>query len=224
MKRRLVNSLTIVSLLLLGGTVALWVRSESVQDRVFFQTAPAGRGFSNWQFTAEHGRVAFYADVVRFPPTVDAAAAADAALRGGYTGGVDARRVFRAGATRYADNPVWSYEPRGFWNQGRPLAVHQVDRGLELWGVKGVALERWVLDLPMGCVVVLFVLLPGVRLVRWTIRRRRRGARPGVCARCGYDLRATPQQCPECGTFRAGRAPATTRGTRDTGVSPVPDA
>jgi hypothetical protein len=219
MKRRLVNSLTIVSLLLLCGTVALWVRSESAQDRLFFQTAPSGRGFSNWQFTAEHGRVAFYADVVRFPPTTDAAAAGDAALRGGYTGGVDARRVFRVDASRYADNPVWSYEPRGFWNQGRPLAVHQVDRGLELWGVKGVALERWVLDLPMGCVVALFLLLPGLRLVRRAIRRRR--ARPGVCALCGYDLRATPQQCPECGTVRASRAPAT---TRDTVVSPVPDA
>jgi len=41
----------------------------------------------------------------------------------------------------------------------------------------------------------------GIALSIWGFRaRRRQASKPGLCTKCGYDIRATRNKCPECGT------------------------
>jgi primosomal protein N' len=48
--------------------------------------------------------------------------------------------------------------------------------------------------------VLVTCILPFAQLLGFLKRTRRR--RAGHCSHCGYDLRATPDRCPECGTLR----------------------
>lgn len=52
-----------------------------------------------------------------------------------------------------------------------------------------------------------FALLP----LHWgrSVWRRRHRESLGLCSRCGYDLRASPNRCPECGTTNRKSLPQT---------------
>jgi len=90
-----------------------------------------------------------------------------------------------------------------YWGTRSPL-VHFGGFAMMPSGVNGgggVLLPHWFL-------LVLTMPLPALAAYRaWRLRRRAResGVRP--CPACGYDLRATPDRCPECGCVVAGATP-----------------
>jgi hypothetical protein len=58
-------------------------------------------------------------------------------------------------------------------------------------------------SIPFGYPAVAAAVLPVAWLIASRLRRKRRDrrARRGQCPICTYDLRATPNRCPECGTI-----------------------
>jgi hypothetical protein len=58
----------------------------------------------------------------------------------------------------------------------------------------------YMVQLPLwAAFVVILGLNSALAVILRRARRKRRRAALGLCARCGYDLRATPDRCPECG-------------------------
>lgn len=185
MTRRLITAASVLSLLLCATTVVLWVRSHyrvDVVTREAFQKARDRNGYPTAYAMSENGAIAV--DVVR-----DSSIASRLPYSR-WTGGSEP-------VERLPGNLVGS--PLGSLNGG----VHGVHLGrygfrydksgggVPFWDEYKVVMPYWAL-------VMSTLLLPGL----WTWRRIVRGQRvpKNHCQSCGYDLRASAERCPECGT------------------------
>ena len=97
------------------------------------------------------------------------------------------------------------------YGAAKGVAGHRLSNGggfgLSLVRLPGPGAELgtvfWVAAVPHWCLALFFAVLPA----RWLLKliRRRRTSLAGLCHQCGYDLRATPGRCPECGAEPAVR-------------------
>ena len=93
--------------------------------------------------------------------------------------------------------------------------------------------RTWVLIFPYwSALLILTIPTTALLWLTLTTRRRDRRVRDGCCPTCGYDLRATPHRCPECGTAStssgqaaspsSGQAPSTSSGHVAVGTPVAP--
>jgi hypothetical protein len=162
---------TALSFVLCAATGVFWVRSYRVIDVGFW--VPAGGSNRGYEYQSALGVFSFNRMVVRSP-------ALRAEVRSGHIPVTPAQRQGHQG---WMDQQTWhgfAWHTSNFANPGAKLSGYSND----------FSLPYWFIFLCAG-------ILPAVLLYRkpWRIRHR-----PGRCAKCGYDLCATPERCPECGT------------------------
>jgi hypothetical protein len=198
MKRRLLNLLTALSLLLCVAVCVLWVRSDSTSDGVLGTSSDG----ELWWVICRRGRVGVlrigpwpYAVPVRWKSVP-----ADAPQIGPWM-------VLGDDWLAYGDEPA-----RGSFDVRQVTGIATIENRTDGWSDYGPCTRRMftrgppvtsyrILEAPLWPAALLCGAVPLVSAA-WGLRRRIRGrqlSRRGRCARCGYDLRATPGRCPECG-------------------------
>jgi hypothetical protein len=188
MLRRLFTLLSALSLLLCVATVALWVRSYWVAYEYAYERYEGNP--DDRPLVVRSTRISLSRGGVEASRWLYTAGADWVVSK--FAEGIPLTYWEESEATRYPSLqethvPILARLGLGWGGYARRDPNLSVDGG-------------WVV-IPLWVVAVAFAALPAARLMRGTLAAR--SARAGSCRVCGYDLRATPGRCPECG------APAT---------------
>lgn len=181
-KCRVTAVLCALSLFLAALAGAACVRAQFAND-----VAVVGSYREHRRLLADrYAHVSFFRDVVRFSvQTRELSAEVSASIL--------RDRPQERGAWRWAINLPLAYNDSwrrpSTWLGFDSFSEHEITAGI-------VRAHTWGFAVPYWFLLTIFSAWPLYRAIRW----RRGRCRPGVCRQCGYDLRATPNRCPECGT------------------------
>jgi hypothetical protein len=178
-KRRLFTLTTIASMLLCIASVAMWVRSYFVGDVVEY-TKVNGLLLRRVYFNASTGLVCLGGE------------------RREYTTHLVASQLMHIEGVQPGLRHL-SEEPEDWW--APEMGSFFADR--QSWNENSGAFSQAFVVFPHWLVFLLSAMLPAALFVH---RLRRRRVPAHLCGRCGYDLRATPERCPECGAVPAAAA------------------
>jgi hypothetical protein len=84
---------------------------------------------------------------------------------------------------------------------GQPVEESFQFLGIKFGGQWGDKSLLWNLEIPYWMIVLAMLAFLAISIGWWRRERKRRQLQQaGMCPRCGYDLRATPDRCSECGS------------------------
>lgn len=171
-------------MLLFVAIVALWVRSMWRQDQLIWDAYDAAGHRSVWRASSAYGEFEWLT------------ASGPIAFGGS-----------RPGSIAYVTDPIRNKQHMSQWRRpSTDCAFALLDAswwtgdfgpGPAVPGASYIPYSAIIVPIWMP-LAILSVLLY-VQRRRWLPHRRPEGA----CAVCGYDLRATPDRCPECGAIPA---------------------
>jgi hypothetical protein len=186
----LLNAVTVLSLLLCVGTVVLWVRSYRMTEQINWRNAGGWRAVRSVRGDVEVALL--LADWSNYPWEFRAPRYERDAAGPPYN-------YLRLMGGNW-DDVNFNWEWRSFaWHHKRNtrLGTLHAEGFVPFWSVAATTA------------------LPPLGWTALRIRSRRRRQRGvGLCPHCGYDLRATPDRCPECGavpTAKGARFPGAVR-------------
>jgi hypothetical protein len=189
--RRLLNVLTVLSLLLSLAAGALWVGGYRSTTGVPFE-----RRGTRWEATFDRGWLGVWNEPQRQEEERRWRTERQRLLHQLVRTLRQKEAAFRAAdAAESRDDKKRSLATvdRRLAEARRQLAALQAHGSVPATTTPAVAYAA-----PHAAVLAAAASLPLARLAR---RHLRRSVRLGLCTRCGYDLRATPGRCPECGTI-----------------------
>ena len=181
MKRaRLLTITAILSTVALALTIGLFVRQLFVVEEIKYDWTDVGAGQSKEITVASfRGQLSILLYVTQ---TTDANLISSHAKHDGFS-------YFRSAASQAPPNGSSFLWPPVKWEKWKTSPP-----GNRSWSTRYKNRE---LTLRLWPVAVAATTTPAVWI--WRRRRERKRMNHGFCQRCGYDLRATPERCPECG-------------------------